>query len=507
MQVTETLHDGLKRGWSVTVPVADIEGKRTAKLEEIGRTVRLPGFRPGKVPLNIVRQRYGNAVMSEVLEESVNSATQQVLTDRGLRAAGQPKVDVTQVKEKEDLQFTVEVELLPEITMPDLSAIHLTRYKAEPAAETIDKALTELAGRNAKLEDVTEDRGAQAGDTLTVDYVGKVDGAAFDGGTGTAMPVQLGAEGFIPGFSEGMEGMRPGEERQVSVTFPEEYHAKELAGKAATFDLKATALQRAATPVIDGTLAEAFGFDDLDALRGIIRTQIQREYDGVTRMRLKRDLLDQLAKGTDFPVPPSLAESEFNAIWSRVDADRKAGKGDAEDAGKDDETLKAEYRAIAERRVRLGLLLSEIGRQNGIQVTQDELQRAMQREAMNYKGQETKVMEFFRKNPQAAENLRGPIYEDKTVDFIVESATVEDKLVTPEELSADPDAAAPAAEAAPAAHADAPAPEGDAAAAGPAHEDAAAGSPAQAALADEAASGEAPATDAAAAAHAEHPSA
>ena len=479
MQVTETLHDGLKRGWSVTVPVADIEGKRTAKLQEIGKTIRLPGFRPGKVPLNIVRQRYGAAVRSEVLEESVNTATQQVLTERGLRAAGQPKVDVTQLDEKQDLQFNVEVELLPDIAMPDFSAFHLTRYRAEPSPESIDKALTELASRTKKLVDVTEDRGAQTGDTLTVDYEGKVDGVPFPGGTGKAMPVELGADGFIPGFSEGMEGMRPGEERQINVTFPEEYHAKELAGKAATFDLKATALQQSTPPVIDESLAEQFGFDDLESLRKIIATQIQREYDGVSRMRIKRDLLDQLAKGADFPVPPSMVEAEFNGIWSRVEADRKAGKGDEEDKDKDDETLKAEYRGIAERRVRLGLLLSEIGRQNGVQVAADELQRAMRAEAARYQGQEAQVMEFFRKNPQAADGLRGPIFEDKTVDFILESANVETKVVTPEELSADPEASA------------GPETVGEDQASDP--------------VADEAAAAEAPATDAAAASHAEHP--
>ena len=485
MQVTETLHDGLKRGWSVTVPVADIEGKRTAKLQEIGRTVRLPGFRPGKVPLTIVRQRYGSAVMSEVLQESVNTATQQVLTERGLRAAGQPKVDVTQLDETQDLQFNVEVELLPDIAMPDFGGLQLTRYRAEPSPETIDKALTELAARRRNLVDVTEDRGAQTGDTLTVDYTGMVDGVAFPGGTGTAMPVELGAEGFIPGFSEGMEGMRPGEERQISVTFPEEYHAKELAGKAATFDLKATALQQSTPPVIDESLAEQFGFDDLESLRKIIAGQIQREYDGVSRMRIKRDLLDQLAKGADFPVPPSMVESEFNGIWTRVEADRKEGKGDEEDKEKDDETLKTEYRGIAERRVRLGLLLSEIGRQNAIQVGPDELQRAMRTEAARYQGQEAQVLEFFRKNPQAADGLRGPIFEDKTVDFILESASVETKVVTPEELAAEPEAAPAQVQA---------------------ESNAEAGEPSDP-VADEAAAAEAPATDAAAAGHAEHPGA
>jgi len=441
MQVTETLSEGLKRGYAVVVPMADMESKRTAKLAEVGKTVRLPGFRPGKVPLTVVRQRYGSAINSEVLEESVNSATQQVLSDRGLRPATQPKVDVTSPGDKQDLAFNVEVELLPEVPMPDFGAIALTRLRAEPTPESIDKALNEIASRQRELEPVSEDRGARTGDTLTVDYVGKVDGEAFPGGTGTAMPVELGGSGFIPGFSEGMEGMRPGEERQIQVTFPEEYGTKELAGKPATFDLKATTLQQAKPMVIDDALAEKLGFENLEDLRKLIATQMQREYDQVSRMRIKRDLLDSLAKGASFMVPESMVEGEFASIWQRVESDLKRGKGDEEDKGKDEDTLKAEYRAIAERRVRLGLLLSEIGRANGVQVGQDELLRAMRTEAGRYQGQEAQVMEFFRKNPQASDALRGPIFEDKVVDFILDLAKVEDKAVTPEELAAEPEAA------------------------------------------------------------------
>ena len=441
MQVTETLSEGLKRGFAIVVPAADIEGKRTAKLAEIGRTVRLPGFRPGKVPLNLVRQRYGTAVMSEILEDTVNSATQQVLTDRGLRPAGQPKIAVTQVADAKDLEFSVEVELLPEIAMPDFGAIHLTKFRAEPSPEAVDAALTEIASRQKELEPITEDRGAQTGDTLTVDYLGKVDGVAFSGGTGTGMAVELGAAGFIPGFSEGMEGMRPGEERQINVTFPEQYHAKELAGKPATFDLTATALQQSKSAAIDDELATKLGLEGLDKLREAISGQIQREYDQVGRMRLKRELLDSLAKTADFPVPGTMVDAEFAQIWARVESDQKAGQGDAEDKDKPEETLRAEYRTISERRVRLGLLLAEIGRSNAIQVGSDEMMRAMRTEAGRYPGQEQQVMEFFRKNPEAAENLRGPIYEDKVVDFILELAKVEEKVVTPEELSADPDAA------------------------------------------------------------------
>ena len=443
MQVTETLTDGLRRGFAITVPAADIEDKRTARLAEIGKTINLPGFRPGKVPMNLVRQRYGTAVMSEVLEESVNAATQQVLTERGLRAAGQPKVDVTKIVDKEDLEFNLEVELLPDVPMPDFAALHLTRLKAEASPDAIDLALTEIAGRQKELVPVTEDRGADTGDTLTVDFVGKVDGVPFSGGTGTGMPVELGGPGFIPGFSEGMAGMKPGEERQINVTFPGEYHAKDLAGKAATFDITATALQGSKPAEVNEELATKLGFEGLDKLREFVGSQIQREYDQGSRLRLKRDLLDVLAKQASFGVPPSMVESEFKAIWERVEADQKAGRGDDEDKSKDEATLRSEYHAIAERRVRLGLLLSEIGRTNGIQVTADEMNRAMRTEAGKYQGQEQAVMEFFRKNPQAADNLRGPIYEEKVVDYILELAQIEDKVVTPDELAAEPPASAP----------------------------------------------------------------
>ena len=445
MQVTETLSEGLKRGFAITVPASDIADKRTKRLNEIGKTVKLPGFRPGKVPMAVVRQRYGTAVMSEVLEESVNAATQQVLTDRGLRSATQPKVDITSLDDSKDLEFTVELELLPEIDMPDFGALSLSRLKATPSDEAINKAVEEIARRQREMEPVTEDRGAQAGDTLTVDFLGKVDDVAFPGGTGTDMAVELGGAGFIPGFWEGMEGMKPGEERQINVSFPEEYHAKELAGKAATFDITAKKLEQPKPAALDDSLAEKLGFENMEELRKLISQQIQREYDGLTRMRIKRELLDALAGKADFAVPVSMVEPEFNQIWQRIEADMKADKLDDEDKGKDEDTLKAEYRAIAERRVRLGLLLSEIGRANGIQVGNDEMTRAMRTEAARYPGQEQQVMEFFRKNPQAADGLRGPIYEEKVVDFILELAKVEDKTVTPEELSADPEAQAAAA--------------------------------------------------------------
>lgn len=439
MQVTETLSEGLKRGFTVVVPAADIDSRRTARLTDLGKQLRIPGFRPGKVPLPVVRQRYGTAVDAEVLEESVNEATHQVLSERGLRPAMQPKVDLVGEPGKDaDLEFKVEVELLPEITPPDFSSLELTRYKAEVAGEDVDQALNEIAGRARDFEDVTEDRGAEKGDMLTVDYKGSMDGAPFAGGEGTDTDVEVGGSGFIPGFSEQMEGMRPGETRTITVTFPDQYHAAELAGKEAQFEIIAKKLRRAVVPAVDDELGKKLGFEGIDEVRQTVIARMQREYDQLGRVRLKRELLDALAKITDFPVPEGMVEGEFAQIWARVEADRTAGKLDAEDAAKDEDTLRAEYRAIAERRIRLGLLLAEIGRTNNIVVGNDEMTRAIRMEASRYPGHEARVVEFFRKNPQAAESLRSPIFEEKVVDYILELATVKEEVVTPEELAREP---------------------------------------------------------------------
>ena len=445
MQVTETLSEGLRRGYTVVVPASDIEGKRTARFGELARTLRLPGFRPGKVPAGVVRQRYGREVMAEVLQQSVDDATRQVLTDRGLRPVGEPRIALKSTLEPgpsaTDLEFTVDMELLPEIALPDFAALSLERLKAEPTDEAIDKALGEIAKRQRELVDMTEDRGARTGDVLTVDFLGKVDGEAFDRGAGEDMSVEIGAAGFIPGFSEQMEGMRPGEHRVIDVTFPAEYQEASLAGKAATFDIDCKAIKVGVEAPLDDALAQKLGFDEgMSKLREVLAGQMQREYDGLSRMRLKRALLDALAEQASFAAPETLVESEFRQIWDRVEADMKSGRGDDEDAGKDPDVLRAEYRAIAERRVRLGLLLSEAGRGAGVTVGQDEMVRAMRQEAGRYPGQEAQVMEFFRKNPQASDTLRGPIFEDKVVDYILELAKVEERTVSPEELAADAEA-------------------------------------------------------------------
>jgi trigger factor len=400
------------------------------------------------VPLSIVRQRYGSAVTGEVLEQTVNDATRDLLAERGMRSATQPKVDLVRgpLDEKNanasgsDLEFTVEFELLPEITLPDLSDLSLTRLKADPDAETIDKALADIAKRQRSFETIDEQRGAAQGEVLTVDFVGMVDGVAFDGGTASDVNVEIGGAGFIPGFAEQLEGLAPGEERTIHVTFPEEYQAAELAGKAATFNVTAKALKRPVDPELNDDLAKTLGFEGLEQVRDAIRQQVQQEYDQLSRMRIKRELLDALAGKADFAAPEGMVESEFNSIWQRVEADRKQGREDDEDKGKDEETLRADYRRIAERRVRLGLLLAEIGRSASIAVTQEEMVRAMRAEAGRYPGQEQMVIDFFRKNPQATETLRGPIFENKVVDYVLDQAKLEEKVVSPQELAELPPA-------------------------------------------------------------------
>jgi trigger factor len=441
MQVTETLTEGLRRGFSVILPADELQGRRDKRLAELGQDLKLPGFRPGKVPLSVVRQRYGSAVRAEVLEQSVTEATEKLLQDRGLRPAMQPKVDLQGEPDKDgnDLAFTVEMELLPEIAIPDLGAISLTRLVAVPSDETIDKALGEIARRNRTLTDVEESRPAVRGDIVVADFTGRIDGVPFEGGAASDVPIEVGGDGFIPGFTEQLEGMSAGETRTIDVTFPEEYQAAELAGKAAQFEIVAKSLKISTLPEIDDELAKKVGFEEIAKVRDVVREQMTQEYRGLSRMRIKRELLDALAEKTDFEAPPTMVEAEFAQIWARVDADRTAGKLDEEDRDKDEATLRADYRAIAERRVKLGLLLAEVGRLNGIQVSQDEMFRAMRAEAGRYPGQEQAVMDFFRKNPQAAETLRGPIYENKVVDYVLELAKVEEREVTPEELAESDD--------------------------------------------------------------------
>ncbi len=451
MQVTETLSDGLKRGYTVVLPAADLESRRTERLTSLGKTLRIPGFRPGKVPFPIVKQRYGTAVSAEVLEDSVNQALQKVLTERGLRPAQQPKVDMVTENPAAsvgDLEFRLEMELLPDITLPDFGTIELTRVKAEVQPEAVDKALEQIAKFNRTLEPIPAEtldargNGAATGEVVTIDFVGKIDDIPFEGGTATDTPVEIGGDGFIPGFAEQLEGARPGETRTLNVTFPETYGKAELAGKAATFDVTVKQVSTQTVPPIDDELAKKIGAETLEQIREIIVARQQQELDSVTRLRVKKELLDALSGLASFPVPTIMATQEFEQIWQQFEQARKSGTQDEEDKGKDDDTLKAEYQVIADRRVRLGLLLAEIARINNISVSEQELDRALQQRAMQYQGQEQQMYEFFRKYPQMTNSVRGPLLEDKVVDFVLELAKVTDTIVSPEELLKEPEATA-----------------------------------------------------------------
>ncbi len=439
MQVTETLSDGLKRGFTVVVPEPELALKREKRLTELSRTMQLPGFRPGKVPMSMVRKRYGQAVAVEVAEAAINDASDRILSERGLRPAMQPKLAVTKPGQSSDLEFTVELELLPEITVPGLADIALKRPVAEVTEQAITDALEKLADQRQSFDIVAEPRPAEKGDRLTVDFVGKVNGEAFAGGTADDVAVTVGGDGFIPGFADQMEGLSPGETRVITVTFPEDYSAKDLAGKEAQFEVTAKSLSIPKRPQIDDEFAKGVGLDSLADLQKTISEQIGREYGQLTRLKLKRALLDALSERARFAAPESLVEAEFTEIWRQVEQEKAAGRADPEDSAKDEATLRAEYRAIADRRVRLGLLVAEIGRANNVSVSEQDLQRAMVNEALRYRDQAMQVLEFFKKNPQALERFRGPIFEDKVVDYLLGIITLEDVAVTPEELAADPE--------------------------------------------------------------------
>jgi len=440
MQVTELPAEGLKKAFQVVVPAASLAARRDKRLAELGADLKLPGFRPGKVPVAVVKQRYGTAVAGEVLEQSVDAATRQLITDRGLRPAMQPKIELVNYAEGGDLEYKIDLELLPEISMPDFAGILLDRQKATPGEAEVDGFLATMRGRLANMEDVAEVRPAVVGDVLVCDFAGRIkneDGTLaepFQGGTASDMPIEVGGSGFIPGFTEQLAGMSPGEAKDIDVAFPAEYGSADLAGKAAVFAITAKGLKKKVLPEIDDEFAKRLGLPDMTTLRKQVTDNLQREYDAVARQNVKRLLLDALAERATFEVPEGMVTGEFEQIWQRVEADLKEGKLDSDDQGKDEATLKADYRAIAERRIRLGLLLSEIGRSNNIQVTNEELGQAMRREASRYPGQEKQVIEFFQKNQQAVESLRAPLFEEKVVDFVLELAKVTDVSVAPDAL-------------------------------------------------------------------------
>lgn len=439
MQVTETNAEGLKHDFKVVVPADKIETERDSRLKELSKQIRLPGFRPGKVPMSLMQKRYGANVMGEVLEKTVQETSQSVLTERDLKPAMQPKIEVISFDEGKDLEYSLSVEVLPEIDGVDLKAVKLEKLKAKIDDSEVDEALGRIADSRKSLEASESKRKAKKGDTLEIDFVGRVGGEEFPGGKGEGYDLELGSGTFIPGFEDQLVGAKPGETHTVTVTFPEDYQAADLAGKEAEFEVAVKAHKDAKTPEIDEEFAKSIGFDDLDALKDAVREQIGKEYDNVTRGRMKRSLLDQLAEMAAFQVPQGMVDAEFDAIWKQIEQAKENDSLDEEDKGKSDDELKDEYTALAERRVRLGLLLADIGQKNEIQVGQEDLNRAIMQEATRFPGQEQAVFQYFQSNPQALDQLRAPLYEDKVVDFIFEMADVTEKEVSPEELTAEDD--------------------------------------------------------------------
>jgi len=442
MQVTETKSDGLKCAFTVVLAAAEIDEKLTARLEQVGREVRLPGFRPGKVPASILKKRFGDAVMGEVIEAAVNDSSTQAIMERDLRPALQPKVEITTFEEGADLEYTMEFEVLPAIEPPDLTKLSLERRVAEIPDGEIDQSIGRIAEQYSQTATIEAKRPAQAGDVLVIDFVGKVDGEAFPGGAGEDHHLELGSNSFIEGFEDQLIGLEVDAESSVKVRFPDEYVNSELAGKDAVFDVKVKEIREKTPPAIDDELAKMVGMDSLDALREAVRKQTESEYGTVTRAHLKREILDKLAASQTFDVPEGMLDLEFDSIWTHVKEDKDKDRLDEEDAGKSEDELKADYREIAERRVRLGLLLSEIGRVNNIEVSKEEVSQAVMAEARRTPGQEQQVIDFYKENPQALGNLQAPVFEDKVIDFIIEMADITEKRVSPEVLMQAPEEAA-----------------------------------------------------------------
>lgn len=441
MQVTQTSAEGLKHEFKVVVPAGQIDEKVQTRLAEVGRSVRIPGFRPGKVPMPLLKKRYGSSVMSEVLEGAVNDGARQALSDHNLRPALQPKINITNFAEGADLEFTVAIEALPEVEVMELGELTIDRPVAPVSDDEVENALKSIAAQHDKSEPLPADHAAESGEIAVIDFVGSIDGVPFDGGKGEGYPLKLGSGGFIPGFEEQLVGAKAGEERLVKVSFPEDYGASNLAGKPAEFAVTVKEVRKVVPAAIDDELAKAVGQEDLEALKTGVRKEIEADHAALSRAHLKRHMLDALAERHAFTVPEGMVELEFQGIWTQIEKDKAAGRLDPDDVGKSDDELKAEYRAIAERRVRLGLVISEIGKRNSITVNQQDLNRAMVNEARRFPGQEHMVVQYFQRNPQAVENLRAPIFEEKVIDFITELAKVSDRTVTLEELRRDPDAA------------------------------------------------------------------
>ena len=448
MQVTETKNEGLQREFTITIGAAEVEEKVNTRLDELRRTVQIPGFRSGKAPSSLLRKKYGGAVMGEILEAAVSDTSQEAMSERSLRPAMQPKIEITSFEEGKDLEYTMAIEIMPEITPMDFSTLEVERFVAKIGDDELEEALKKLGEQYRKSEPVKRKRKSRKGDVIVIDFKGSVDGVEFEGGAGEDHHLHLGEGQFIPGFEEQLIGAKVGEKVAVTVTFPEEYGSAELAGKEAVFDVDVKETREMIDTVIDDEFAKTMGQEDIESLRTAIRGRMETEYGGFSRERLKRGLLDKLETAHDFSLPEGMVGSEFDSIWEQHEqakaeqssSDDESAKSEEDDSAKSDDEIKEDYRKIARRRVQLGLLLTEVGDKNNVEVSAEDVNRALVQEAQKYPGQEKQVFEMYQSNPQAMASLRAPIFEEKVVDFILEMATVTEREVTPEELMRDPDA-------------------------------------------------------------------
>jgi len=451
MQVTETVSDGLKREFQVNVPAADLEARVADRLAELKDRVQLRGFRPGKVPVNHLRKVYGRAVMAETIEAVIRELNAKIVEERGLRLAMEPKVTIpneaTEVERviggETDLAYTLSLEVLPKIELGDFKTLKLDRLTAEATDAEVDDALGKIAEQNRPYSPKGEGGKVETGDRAVIDFTGKIDGVPFEGGTGGDVGVNVGSGTFIPGFEDQLVGMAAGETRTVTVTFPANYPTATLAGKQAEFEVVAKSVEAPGTVTVDEALATSLGMESLDKLKTLVKERIAREHAGMSRQKLKRQLLDQLDAMHKFSPPPTLVEDEFTNVWNAIESDLKQQGRTFADEGTTEEKAREEYRAIAERRVRLGLVLAEIGEKNNIKVADDELSRAIVERARQVPGREQEVWDYYRKNPQALASIRAPLFEEKVVDFLVELAKVTDKQVSREELYKEDDDSAP----------------------------------------------------------------
>lgn len=443
MQVTETSSAGLKREYRVIVPATDLEAKVNERLDDLKGRVQLRGFRPGKVPVAHLKRLYGKSAMAEVIEATVREANSKIVTDNGYRLAVEPKVVLPTdegavegvIEGKADLSYTVEMEIVPAIALADFKSIKLTRLTSEVSDEEIDKALQAIADQNRPFVAKTE--GAANGDRVTINFEGSLEGTPFEGGTGEDVPLVMGAGQFIPGFEENLAGLKPGENKTFDVKFPDDYRATHLAGKNATFAVTVKAVEAPGSVTIDDEFAKTLGVESLAKLKDAVKDRIAREHTLAARQKLKRGLLDQLDERHKFEPPPSLVEQEFANVWSQVENDLKQQNRTFEDEGTTEEKAREEYRGIAGRRVRLGLVIAEIGEKNNIRVSDDQLRAAVMEQVRQFPGQERQIWEYYQKNPNALAALRAPLFEDKVVDFLVELAEVTDKPVSRDELFKD----------------------------------------------------------------------